>query len=247
MFVADEYCILSGMSTSDYYDIIYADWVPESQTLSELEYIKSHISKDSSILDIGSGTGRHLIPLAKDGYQVTGIDKQEDMIAVLTKKYPQADVIHSSFLDHNFGDVQYDLVTCLWNVLNELALTENDLEIFASKLSHILRPEGKAWIILSDSENFKPAEYSFVHKVVKHEMTYELDWELLEYDDQTQTSEARERIQIRDSDGIIVKEVQAQIVQRWWKIGELTAAFQSAGLKIESKLESDYFHLLLTR
>jgi len=37
---------------------------------------------DGAILELGCGTGRILIPLAKTGYNVTGMDNSESMLAV---------------------------------------------------------------------------------------------------------------------------------------------------------------------
>jgi len=51
-------------------------------TQGEVDFIESEISynKSKSILDIGCGTGRHAIELAKRGYTVTGIDLSEAQI-----------------------------------------------------------------------------------------------------------------------------------------------------------------------
>ncbi len=45
-------------------------------TIQEVNFIEEEIEYDKSktILDIGCGTGRHAIELAKRGYKVTGID-----------------------------------------------------------------------------------------------------------------------------------------------------------------------------
>lgn len=51
-------------------------------TLGEVSFIESEINFDRSkkILDIGCGTGRHSIELAKRGYNVTGIDLSESQL-----------------------------------------------------------------------------------------------------------------------------------------------------------------------
>jgi len=53
-----------------------------SGTLGEVDFIEkeSGYNKDFRILDIGCGTGRHSIELARRGYNVTGIDLSESQL-----------------------------------------------------------------------------------------------------------------------------------------------------------------------
>lgn len=57
-------------------------------TLGEADFIEGEISHDKrkKILDIGCGTGRHSVELAKRGYSVTGIDLSGNMLAKANKK-----------------------------------------------------------------------------------------------------------------------------------------------------------------
>ncbi|MCJ7446636.1 MAG: class I SAM-dependent methyltransferase [Bacteroidales bacterium] len=51
-------------------------------TVGEVDFIENEITRNKSckILDIGCGTGRHSVELARRGYSVTGIDLSESMI-----------------------------------------------------------------------------------------------------------------------------------------------------------------------
>lgn len=51
-------------------------------TMGECDFIEKEIeyNKETSILDIGCGTGRHSIELAKRGYKVVGVDLSESML-----------------------------------------------------------------------------------------------------------------------------------------------------------------------
>lgn len=57
-------------------------------TTGECDFIEQEISfnKELKILDIGCGTGRHSIELAKRGYNLTGIDLSENMLTLRKKK-----------------------------------------------------------------------------------------------------------------------------------------------------------------
>lgn len=60
----------------------YDNEVYTQGTLKECDFIEQEINFDKSvkILDIGCGTGRHSIDLARRGYSVTGIDLSESML-----------------------------------------------------------------------------------------------------------------------------------------------------------------------
>ena len=63
-----------------YYDEIF-------KKARNISFYKRHAKKaGGSILELACGTGRILIPLAKLGYQVTGLDLSEDMLAVFREK-----------------------------------------------------------------------------------------------------------------------------------------------------------------
>src|SRR5512134_3974482 len=51
-------------------------------TTGEVDFIESEIDHDRTtrILDIGCGTGRHAIELARRGYTVVGVDLSESML-----------------------------------------------------------------------------------------------------------------------------------------------------------------------
>ena len=63
-------------------------------TIGEIDFIEKEIKHDKSkkILDIGCGTGRHSIELAKRGYNVTGIDLSECMLEMAKQKAKVAKV-----------------------------------------------------------------------------------------------------------------------------------------------------------
>ena len=57
-------------------------------TIGECDFIEKEISfnKQLKILDIGCGTGRHSIELAKRGYNVTGIDLSDSLLSKAREK-----------------------------------------------------------------------------------------------------------------------------------------------------------------
>ncbi len=64
------------------YALKYEDENFTKGTIGECDFIEKEINynKGLKILDLGCGTGRHSIELAKRGYQVTGIDLSESLL-----------------------------------------------------------------------------------------------------------------------------------------------------------------------
>lgn len=72
----------------------YEDEVFTKGTLQEVDFLELELNYDKSlkILDIGCGTGRHSIELAKRGYAITGIDLSENMLSKAREKATAANV-----------------------------------------------------------------------------------------------------------------------------------------------------------
>jgi 2-polyprenyl-3-methyl-5-hydroxy-6-metoxy-1,4-benzoquinol methylase len=64
-------------------------------TTGECDFIESEIgyNKQSRLLDIGCGTGRHTIELTRRGYQITGVDFSESMLRRAKEKASEQNLV----------------------------------------------------------------------------------------------------------------------------------------------------------
>ncbi|MDD2560017.1 MAG: class I SAM-dependent methyltransferase [Bacteroidales bacterium] len=78
-------------------------------TIGECDFIEKEINfnKTLKIIDIGCGTGRHSIELAKRGYSMTGIDLSESQLGKAREKAKQNGV-KIDFLKHDARNLPFD-------------------------------------------------------------------------------------------------------------------------------------------
>ncbi len=78
-------------------------------TQGECDFIEKELGNNKSlkILDVGCGTGRHSVELAKRGYDITGIDLSESQLG-LAKEKAAADNLKIRFLQHDARKLPFD-------------------------------------------------------------------------------------------------------------------------------------------
>ena len=78
-------------------------------TTGEVDFIEREIGpkKPAHILDIGCGTGRHAIELARRGHRVTGIDLSVDQLGRAREKAREADVA-VEFIEQDARNFRFD-------------------------------------------------------------------------------------------------------------------------------------------
>lgn len=102
-------------------------------TLAEVDFLVEMLSLPTSakILDVGCGTGRHAVELAKRGYDVTGVDISRGMLAEAKKAADSAGVsvtlIRCDATKFN-ADKQFDAAVCLCEGAFALAGADEDPE-----------------------------------------------------------------------------------------------------------------------
>ena len=127
------------------YDTFYGekDYAGECDALQALfsDYAAAPVT---SILDLGCGTGSHAVLLAERGYQVTGVDRSEDMLRQAAAKANEAGVALTfenadlrTYRDHR----EYDAVVMMFAVLGYQQSNEEVMDALRTVRAH-LRPGG---------------------------------------------------------------------------------------------------------
>ena len=122
---------------------VYMDNSFTKNTLEEVDFVLEELGlpPGSRILDVGCGTGRHAVELAKRGYQVTGVDISSGMLAEAEKAAREADIevelIHADATQFT-SDRLFDAAICLCEGAFSLLGSEDDpIEHDLAILRHI--------------------------------------------------------------------------------------------------------------
>lgn len=127
------------------YDALYA----EKDYAAECDFVEALLCAHAagrvrSLLDLGCGTGGHAIPLARRGYQVTGVDRSDGMLEAARAKAAAAGVT----VDFRGGDLRaldlgrtFDAVLAMFAVVGYQTSNDDLLAAFRAVRRH-LAPKG---------------------------------------------------------------------------------------------------------
>ena len=81
----------------------------EAEAQRQIEFLQTHIKipKDSKILDLCCGNGRHTVELKKLGYDVVGLDLSEDLLEVARSKASE-DGLDLHFVQCDMREIPYE-------------------------------------------------------------------------------------------------------------------------------------------
>lgn len=128
-------------NTARFYDIVSH---PINDVPFYLERIKA--LKTKNILELGCGTGRVLVPLAKACQKIVGIDYSHEMLEVCKEKVAKAGLsntltVQGDISNLNFGKT-FDLVIAPYRVLQALE-TDEEVNGFFETVSNHLKTSGR--------------------------------------------------------------------------------------------------------
>lgn len=108
---------------------------------------------ESKILDVGSGTGHHVAQLAKQGYNVMGIDKAREMINISKLNYPDYQfVLGDVLINDMFMNDSFTHILCLYFTIYFM----QDKRAFFNNCMQWLKYGGYLIVHLVDREEFDP-------------------------------------------------------------------------------------------
>ena len=128
-----------------YYDLMYQDkdYVGEAQFIQRL--IQTYAPATTTILELGCGTGNHAMLLAKEGYQVHGVDLSQEMLGYANERRDRLSPASATKLQFSQGDLRqvrldrkFDVVLSLFHVISYQTNNEDLLAAFETAKAHLV-------------------------------------------------------------------------------------------------------------
>ena len=138
----------------DKYLKTYVDIVTPKMTDQQMHFLLKELDfkKNDEILDLGCGYGRHAIELAKNGYNVTGVDTSKKFIDI-AKKEAQKNNVKIDFLIEDMRNLsfinKFDVIINMFTSFGYFD-DESDNELVIQKIHTSLKPNGKFLIDLNN-------------------------------------------------------------------------------------------------
>jgi SAM-dependent methyltransferase len=113
----------------------------------DLEFVRRHCAPPGRLVDLGCGTGRALVPLAREGHWVLGIDLSPEMLRVAGARAAAAGVaverVRANLVElGGLADAAFDYAICLFSTLGMVAGADNRLRVLRHA-HRLIRPGGK--------------------------------------------------------------------------------------------------------
>ncbi|MFH1610913.1 MAG: class I SAM-dependent methyltransferase [Patescibacteria group bacterium] len=109
----------------------------------DTQYLEENIKKNDKILDLGCGTGRHVLKFC-DMAKITGIDISEKMIKIAREKIKdKAKLIVGNILEtKNLVNSKFNIVLMMYHTLGSIDSLEDRKKIF-SQVYNLLKENGR--------------------------------------------------------------------------------------------------------
>jgi len=131
-----------------YYDLLYRDKNYQEEADFVVKLLREYAPHAQHLLELGCGTGRHAEYLIQAGYQVCGVERSPEMLAIARQRQQQLSPDSQAAFTITEGDLrtlhlgkQFDAVLALFHVISYQSTNEDLQAAFATVREH-LKPGG---------------------------------------------------------------------------------------------------------
>lgn len=128
-----------------YYDLLYSDKNYDAESRYVRHLLQAHADDAKSLFEMGSGTGKHALFLARSGYRVLGVDRSREMCEQANEMLLSQDADIASGLTFQTGDIRairlgttFDAVISLFHVISYQTADEDLKAALSTARAHLM-------------------------------------------------------------------------------------------------------------
>lgn len=207
------------------------------ENLSEEE--KALLSERNLVLDLGCGTGTLTEMMAKEGYDMMGIDMSYDMLQIAMDKQVESEY-DIMYLCQDMRELELyctvGTVICVCDSINYVLEDEEVIETF-SRVNNYLYPKGL--FIFDFNTNYKYAEVIGDTTIAENREDCSFIWDNY-YDEESHINEYDLTVFVKDKDEEeVFRRFQETHFQRGYELQEMLGFVQAAGLEFVMAVDAD--------
>jgi SAM-dependent methyltransferase len=149
----------------------YNQKIAKMANLTEKQLPQIMLPPNATVLDVGAGTGRITIPVAKQAQQVVALEPSKNMLALLRANAQKECINNIAYIQESFDDVGVAQLGCFDVVIASFSLFMTDLE---GALLKIDVSSSKAVYLFSSASPWMDAKLQEI--VYGHPVKIELDY-----------------------------------------------------------------------
>ena len=119
----------------------WAEIAENHHTEQQIRFLKNQLNRDRYILDLACGTGRHAIPLQKDGYAIVGLDSSVNLLRIGKQRDGDATLVCGDMRFLPFNKASFSAVISIDTSIGYLPEEKEDAESIA-ETRRVLRRDG---------------------------------------------------------------------------------------------------------
>jgi SAM-dependent methyltransferase len=171
LLLREHHPTIAGYVTSERLATSYDDAYAGSPLFeTDTRFLDEHLPPPPArVVDLGCGTGRHVLHLALRGHRVTGVDLSEHMLGITASKLAAAnlaaELVHADICDLSRLEAgAFDAATCMFSTIGLMKdrslrlramqearrlLVPGGVFVFHvhNRLINLYSPEGRAWLV----------------------------------------------------------------------------------------------------
>jgi ubiquinone/menaquinone biosynthesis C-methylase UbiE len=129
------------MNVFDEMGVYWAEIADKNQTEKQIQFVKNNLKADGYVLDLACGTGRHSIPLSKEGYSMVGVDASPNLLRIAKQHYSQVQLVRGDLRFLPFMPQAFEAAISMDTSFGYLS-SEQDDRLSLTELWRVLRQGG---------------------------------------------------------------------------------------------------------